>query len=209
MFLSHPAELWWTPSSSHWGATLKAEAPSLWPHFMEIWIQQVQKHLLPWIMQCWDQTCSCLRHLPLRCSQHHQLICTNTTCLWPSPNACQLYASSGTELSWITTLPPARWADSPVATSVRRSSLLDWKKDRNRTEPNRKRPDHRLRLHKFWIFFGCQLRCLSKNRKTEKNRSRPVATGRSSCHVLDLTYAHFSLIVGLWIIKNGQELVEI
>ena len=35
------------------------------------------------------------------------------------------------------------------ADSVRRSSLLDWKKDRNRTEPNRKRPDHQLRLHKF------------------------------------------------------------
>ena len=33
--------------------------------------------------------------------------------------------------------------------SVRRSSSLDWKKDRNRTEPNRKRPDHRLRLPKF------------------------------------------------------------
>ena len=33
--------------------------------------------------------------------------------------------------------------------SVRRSSSLDWKKDRNRTEPNCKRPDHRLRLHKF------------------------------------------------------------
>ena len=33
--------------------------------------------------------------------------------------------------------------------SVCRSSLLDWKKDRNRTEPNCKRPDHRLRLHKF------------------------------------------------------------
>ena len=26
-------------------------------------------------------------------------------------------------------------------------------------------------------FLGCQLRGLSKNRKTEKNRSRPVATG--------------------------------
>ena len=35
------------------------------------------------------------------------------------------------------------------ADSVCRSSSLDWKKDRNRTEPNRKRPDHRLRLHKF------------------------------------------------------------
>ena len=33
--------------------------------------------------------------------------------------------------------------------SVRRSSSLDWKKDRNRTEPNCKRPDHQLRLHKF------------------------------------------------------------
>ena len=33
--------------------------------------------------------------------------------------------------------------------SVRRSSSLDWKKDRNRTGPNHKRPDHRLRLHKF------------------------------------------------------------
>ena len=33
--------------------------------------------------------------------------------------------------------------------SVCRSSSLDWKKDPNRTEPNRKRPDHRLRLHKF------------------------------------------------------------
>ena len=83
---------------------------------MEIWIQQVQKHLLPQIMQCWDQTCSCLKHLPLRCNQHHQLICTNTICLWPFPNACQLYASSGTELSWITALQPARWADSPAAT---------------------------------------------------------------------------------------------
>ena len=36
-----------------------------------------------------------------------------------------------------------------LVTSVHRSSSLDWKKDRNRTEPNRKRPDHRLRLHKF------------------------------------------------------------
>ena len=42
-----------------------------------------------------------------------------------------------------------------------------------------------------------------------KNRSRPVETGLSSCYVLELTYAHIYLIVGLWIIKNGQELVEI
>ena len=57
--------------------------------------------------------------------------------------------------------------------------------------------------------FGYQLRHLSKNRKTEKNWSRPVATGLSSHDVLDLTHAHVSLIVGPWIIKNGQELVEI
>ena len=36
-----------------------------------------------------------------------------------------------------------------ITNSVRRSSSLDWKKDRNRTEPNHKRPDHRLQLHKF------------------------------------------------------------
>ena len=33
--------------------------------------------------------------------------------------------------------------------------------------------------------------------KNQKNRSRPVATGLSSSHVLDLTHAHFLLIVGL------------
>ena len=38
---------------------------------------------------------------------------------------------------------------SCLVVSVRRSSSLDWKKDRNWTEPNCKRPDHRLRLHKF------------------------------------------------------------
>ena len=38
---------------------------------------------------------------------------------------------------------------SPVVFSVHRSSSLDWKKDRNWTEPNCKGPDHRLRLHKF------------------------------------------------------------
>ena len=37
----------------------------------------------------------------------------------------------------------------PCGISVCRSSSLDWKKDRNQTEPNCKRPDHRLRLHKF------------------------------------------------------------
>ena len=36
-----------------------------------------------------------------------------------------------------------------VETSVHRSSSLDWKKDPNWTEPNCKRPDHRLWLHKF------------------------------------------------------------
>ena len=86
--------------------------------------------------------------------------------------------------------------------SVRRSSSLDWKKDRNITEPNCKRPDHQLWLHKFWNFSvaSCDI-C----RKIEK----PKKTGLSSRHVLDLTNTHFSLIFGLWIIKNGQELVEI
>ena len=41
------------------------------------------------------------------------------------------------------------WRRKGDITSVHRSSSLDWKKDRNRTEPNCKRPDHRLRLHKF------------------------------------------------------------
>ena len=38
---------------------------------------------------------------------------------------------------------------------------------------------------------------VEKPKNREKNRSRPVATGLSSHHVLDLTQAHFSLIVGL------------
>ena len=58
-------------------------------------------------------------------------------------------------------------------------------------------------------FFRLPVATFVENRKTEKNRSRPVATGLSSRHVLDLTYTHFSLLVGPWIIKNGQELVEI
>ena len=38
--------------------------------------------------------------------------------------------------------------------------------------------------------------------KNWKNWSRTVATGLLSHHVLELTHAHFSLIVGLWIIKK-------
>ena len=86
--------------------------------------------------------------------------------------------------------------------SVRRSSLLDWKKDQNRTEPNCKRLDHQLRLHKFWIFSVASCDVCQKIEK-------PKESGLLSHHVLDLTHAHSSLIVGLWIIKNGQELVEI
>ena len=93
--------------------------------------------------------------------------------------------------------------------SVRRSSLLDWKKDRNWTEPNCKRPDHWLRLHTFWNCLVASCDICQKIEKPKKNRSRPVATGLSSRHVLELTHAHFSLIVGLWIIKSGQKLVEI
>ena len=61
--------------------------------------------------------------------------------------------------------------------SVRRSSSLDWKKDRNRTEPNCKRPDHRLRLHKFWIFpvASCDVcRKIEKPKKTGLDRLQPV-----------------------------------
>ena len=105
-------------------------------------------------------------------------------------------------------------SNSLFSVSVHRSSSLDWKKDWNRTEPNCKRPDHWLQLHKFWKFFGCQLQGLSKIRKPkQKNQSRQVSTGLSSHHALDLTHAHFSLIypslVSLWIIKHSQELVEI
>ena len=45
--------------------------------------------------------------------------------------------------------------------------------------------------------------------KDRKNQSRPVATGLSFRHVLDLIHTHIYLIFGLCIIKNGQELVEI
>ena len=96
-----------------------------------------------------------------------------------------------------------------LLTSVRRSSLLDWKKDWIRTEPNCKRPNHRLQLHKFWIFSVASCEVCWKIEKPKKNRSIPVATGLSSSHVLDLTHTHIYLIFGLWIIKNGQELVEI
>ena len=54
--------------------------------------------------------------------------------------------------------------------SVRRTSFLDWKKDRNWTEPNCKRPDHRLQLHKFWIFSVASCNVCRKS----KNRKKPV-----------------------------------
>ena len=93
-----------------------------------------------------------------------------------------------------------------VGHSVRRSSSLDWKKDRNRTEPNRKRPDHQLQLHKFWIFSVASCDVCQKIEKPKKNRSRPIATSLSSCHVLYLTHAHFSLIVGPWIKKKRSRI---
>ena len=97
----------------------------------------------------------------------------------------------GRGLCGVSTLTPTLQTLTLVP-SVRRSSSLGCKKDWNQTEPNCKRLDNQL-----------QLQGLSNNQKTEKK------TGLSSCHVLDLTHAHCSLIVGLWIIKNGQELVEI
>ena len=52
-----------------------------------------------------------------------------------------------------------------------RSSSLDWIKDRNRTEPNCKRPDHRLRLHKFWKFSVASCSICWKIEKPKENRS--------------------------------------
>ena len=46
-------------------------------------------------------------------------------------------------------------------------------------------------------FFRLPVAMFVKKSKNRKNRSRPVGTGLSSRHVLDLTHAHFSLIVGL------------
>ena len=60
-----------------------------------------------------------------------------------------------------------------------------------------------------WTSKHYQLPCFCRYLKTEKDWSRPVATSLLSCHVLDLTHAHIYLMFGPWIIKNGQELVEI
>ena len=88
-----------------------------------------------------------------------------------------------------------------TVTSVCRSSSLDCKKNQNWTEPNCKRPDHQLQLHKFWKFSVASCKVCWKIEK-------PKYTGLSSRHVLGLTHAHIYLIVSLWIIKNGQELVR-
>ena len=58
----------------------------------------------------------------------------------------------------------------------------------------------------FWLPVA---RFVEKLKNQQENRSRLVATGFSSHHVLYLTHAHIYLLVSLWIIKNGQELVEI
>ena len=75
-------------------------------------------------------------------------------------------------------------------TSVRRSSSLDWKKDRNWTEPNCKRPDHQLRLHKFWKFSvaSCDVcQKIEKLKKTGLDRLqlvfRPVMYWTSLMHI--------------------------
>ena len=90
---------------------------------------------------------------------HHQFLMTCTACVHHSRNV-----------------------DRMAEISVRRSSSLDWKKDRNRTEPNCKRPDHRLRLHKFWIFSvaSCDV-CqeIEKPKKPGLDRLQPVF-----CHVM-------------------------
>ncbi|KAF8240922.1 hypothetical protein L208DRAFT_1231168, partial [Tricholoma matsutake] len=48
--------------------------------------------------------------------------------------------------------------------------------------------------------------CFEKYSRTDE---KPVATGLSSQRMLDLTPTHIYFIFGPWIIKNGQELVEI
>ena len=135
--------------------------------------------------------------------------CSMPTVYLGMPHGCQL---SGRWRTWcqypIMTMTMIHHHPAPM-TSVRRSSFLDWKKDWNQTEPNCKRPDHQLRLHKLWNFLVASCNICWEIEKPKKNRSRPVATGISSCYALDLTHTHFSLIVGFWIIKNGQELVEI
>ena len=86
--------------------------------------------------------------------------------------------------------------------SVHRSSSLDQKKDWNQTELNCKRLDHWLWLHKFWNFSVASCDICRKIK-------RPKKTGLLLNHVLDLIHTHIYLIFGLWIIKNGQELVDI
>ena len=60
--------------------------------------------------------------------------------------------------------------------SVCRSSSLDWKKDQNWTEPNCKRLDHWLQLHKFWKFLvaSCEVcQKIKKPKKTGLDRLQP------------------------------------
>jgi hypothetical protein len=48
----------------------------------------------------------------------------------------------------------------------------------------------------IWDQLQLPVAMFCKYLKTEKDRFRPVATGLSSRHVLDLTHAHFYLIFG-------------
>jgi len=69
------------------------------------------------------------------------------------------------------------WVSSSATTSVRRFSCMDRKKNRNRTEHNRKRPDQRLWFHQLWGFSvaGHKVLCnLERPLKTGSHRLQPV-----------------------------------
>jgi len=121
-------------------------------------IHQVKIHRLDnETVQVWDYLI--MAQWWMQCQQGCTYKLDTSWCPWRDPyDACEWW----TDASWI-------------QYSVCRSSSLDRKYDRNRTE----------------------------------DQSEPVATGLSSRHMLDLTHAHIYLIFSPWIIKNGQELVEI
>ena len=58
--------------------------------------------------------------------------------------------------------------ENSMPASVRRSSSVDWKKDRNWTESNCKRLDHQLQLHKFWNFSVASCEVCWKIKKLKK-----------------------------------------
>ena len=139
--------------------------------------------------QCWWKVTTA-HHCHLRTSMtahHHSKVPTTTIvnewCQHPATWS-RNHAQRAWALSHKCSPPPLRpnkplaaWGWDWITTSVHRSSSLDWKKDRNQTEPNCKRLDHQLRLHKFWIFSvaSCDV-CwkTEKPKKTGLDRLQPV-----------------------------------